>query len=404
MTLASYYFNQFTTAQYADFCIRLVVAFLVGGMVGLERSKRFKEAGIRTHIIVCVTAALIMLVSKYGFADLNQTTGMEVLGSKGADPARVAAQAVSGISFLCAGVISIFQNVIGIGVGKAVGLEAPYALLASAISMIGGHGAAGAYGQTFADMGYTAGVEVGAAAATFGLISGVLLGGPLARKLIVKYDLKPDASEDYITDLDKINASSGEKLSSLDIIKNVTALLVAMAVGTMVSDFIGKLIGMSFPSYVGAMFVAVIFRNLNESLHLYRFDFALMDGIGDVMLALYLSIALMSLKLWDLLGLLGGVLMVVLCQVIFMALISYFVVFRILGSNYDAAVMCAGLCGHGLGATPTAIVNMTAVKDRYGMSRKAFMIVPIVGAFLVDIIYQPQTIAFIKFFVAGFNG
>jgi len=308
------------------------------------------------------------------------------------------------IYWLCAGVISIFQNVIGIGVGKAVGLEAPYALLASAISMIGGHGAAGAYGQTFADMGYTAGVEVGAAAATFGLISGVLLGGPLARKLIVKYDLKPDASEDYITDLDKINASSGEKLSSLDIIKNVTALLVAMAVGTMVSDFIGKLIGMSFPSYVGAMFVAVIFRNLNESLHLYRFDFALMDGIGDVMLALYLSIALMSLKLWDLLGLLGGVLMVVLCQVIFMALISYFVVFRILGSNYDAAVMCAGLCGHGLGATPTAIVNMTAVKDRYGMSRKAFMIVPIVGAFLVDIIYQPQTIAFIKFFVAGFNG
>ena len=312
--------------------------------------------------------------------------------------------ALLAVYWLCAGVISIFQNVIGIGVGKAVGLEAPYALLASAISMIGGHGAAGAYGQTFADMGYTAGVEVGAAAATFGLISGVLLGGPLARKLIVKYDLKPDASEDYITDLDKINASSGEKLSSLDIIKNVTALLVAMAVGTMVSDFIGKLIGMSFPSYVGAMFVAVIFRNLNESLHLYNFSFPLVDGIGDVMLALYLSIALMSLKLWDLLGLLGGVLMVVLCQVIFMALISYFIVFRILGSNYDAAVMCAGLCGHGLGATPTAIVNMTAVKDRYGMSRKAFMIVPIVGAFLVDIIYQPQTIAFIKFFVAGFNG
>ena len=132
MTLASYYFNQFTTAQYADFCIRLVVAFLVGGMVGLERSKRFKEAGIRTHIIVCVTAALIMLVSKYGFADLNQTTGMEVLGSKGADPARVAAQAVSGISFLCAGVIfKVGSSIKGLttaagiwmtaGIGLAVG-------------------------------------------------------------------------------------------------------------------------------------------------------------------------------------------------------------------------------------------------------------------------------------------
>lgn len=105
MTLASYYFNQFTIAQYADFCIRLVAAFLVGGLIGLERSKRFKEAGIRTHIIVCVTAALIMLISKYGFADLDLSNGVGILGSKGADPARVAAQAVSGISFLCAGVI-----------------------------------------------------------------------------------------------------------------------------------------------------------------------------------------------------------------------------------------------------------------------------------------------------------
>ena len=100
----------------------------------------------------------------------------------------------------------------------------------------------------------------------------------------------------------------------------------------------------------------------------------------------------------------GGVLLVVLCQAVFMAVIAYFVVFRILGSNYDAAVMCSGLCGHGLGATPSAIVNMTAVTEEYGMSRRAFMIVPIVGAFLVDIIYQPQTIAFIKFFVQGFTG
>ena len=100
----------------------------------------------------------------------------------------------------------------------------------------------------------------------------------------------------------------------------------------------------------------------------------------------------------------GGVLLVVVCQVIFMILVANFVVFRVLGKNYDAAVMCAGLCGHGLGATPSAIVNMTAVTEKYGMSRRAFMVVPIVGAFLVDIIYQPQTIAFIKFFVHGFTG
>ena len=293
---------------------------------------------------------------------------------------------------------------IGIGVGKLVGLEAPYALLSSAISMVGGHGAAAAYGSTFADMGYTAAPLVGAAAATFGLISAVMVGGPVGRRLIVKYNLKPDASENFESDINTVNAAKATKLSSLDVIKNVTALLVCMALGTMVSGWIGKCIGMSFPTYVGAMFVAVIVRNLNEKFNFYNLDFALVDGIGDVMLSLYLSIALMTLKLWELAGLIGGVLVVLICQVVFMVLVSYFVVFRLLGKNYDAAVMCAGLCGHGLGATPSAIVNMTAVNERYGMSRRAMMIVPIVGAFLVDIIYQPQTIWFIKTFVQGFVG
>jgi len=306
--------------------------------------------------------------------------------------------------WLIAGIISAFQNVIGIGVGKLVGLEAPYALLSSAISMVGGHGAAAAYGSTFADMGYTAAPLVGAAAATFGLISAVMVGGPVGRRLIVKYNLKPDASENFESDINTVNAAGAAKLSSLDVIKNVTALLVCMALGTMVSGWIGKRIGMSFPTYVGAMFVAVIVRNLNEKFNFYNFDFAIVDGIGDVMLSLYLSIALMTLKLWELAGLIGGVLVVLICQVVFMVLVSYFVVFRLLGKNYDAAVMCAGLCGHGLGATPSAIVNMTAVNERYGMSRRAMMIVPIVGAFLVDIIYQPQTIWFIKTFVQGFVG
>ena len=293
------------------------------------------------------------------------------------------------IYWLVSGIVSICQNIIGIAFSKIFGIEAPYALLASAISMIGGHGAAAAYGKTFVSMGYPAGLEVGMAAATFGLISAVLVGGPVARMLIEKYHLEPDPTENFDTDVEKVNAASQEKLSSLDIIKNVTAILCCMAIGSMISGWIGKLIHMSFPTYVGAMFTAVILRNLNEKYHFYQFNFSLVDGIGDVMLNLYLAIALMTLRLWELSGLLGGVVLVVAAQVVFM----------VLGGNYDAAVMCAGLCGHGLGATPSAIVNMTAVKDKYGMSRKAFMIVPIVGAFLVDVIYQPQTIAFIKFFV-----
>ena len=308
------------------------------------------------------------------------------------------------IYWLTCGIISIFQNTIGIAITKITGLEAPYALLSSAISMIGGHGAALAYGNSFAKLGYENAPLVGAAAATFGLITAVLIGGPLGRRLIERHNLKPDDTENFDQSVKEINVDKGEKLSDLDIIKNVVVILLCMAVGSYISTLIGKLINMDFPSYVGAMFLAVIVRNINEKTHTYNFNFSLVDGIGNVMLNLYLSLALMTLKLWELSGLIGGVLLVVACQVIFMIIISYFVVFRILGSNYDAAVMCSGLCGHGLGATPSAIVNMTAINEKYGMSRKAMIIVPIVGAFLVDIIYQPVTIWFIKTFVNGFVG
>ena len=306
------------------------------------------------------------------------------------------------IYWLTCGIISIFQNTIGIVISKITGLETPYALLSSAISMIGGHGAALAYGDTFAKIGYESAPLVGAAAATFGLISAVLIGGPLGRRLIEKNNLKPDNTENFDQSVTEINADKGVKLSDLDIIKNVVVILLCMAIGSYISTLIGKLIKMDFPSYVGAMFVAVIVRNINEKTNTYNFNFSLVDGVGNVMLNLYLSLALMTLKLWELSGLIGGVLLVVACQVIFMIIIAYFVVFRILGSNYDAAVMCSGLCGHGLGATPSAIVNMTAINEKYGMSRKAMMIVPIVGAFLVDIIYQPATVWFIKTFVQGF--
>lgn len=303
------------------------------------------------------------------------------------------------VYWLVAGVVSILQNILGIAISKVIGLEAPYALLASAISMIGGHGAALSYGTTFGEMGYEAAPLVGAAAATFGLISAVLIGGPLGRRLIVKYNLKPEEDSSFDTSVTDINASAGHKLSSLDIIKNVAAILVCMAFGSIIAGWISKSINMGFPTYVGAMFVAVILRNINEKANFYKFDFNLVDEIGNVMLNLYLSLALMTLKLWELSGLIGGVFIVVFAQVLLLALVGYFVVFRILGKNYDAAVMVAGLAGHGLGATPSAIVNMTAVNEKYGMSRKAMMIVPIVGAFLVDIIYQPQTIWFIKTFV-----
>ena len=144
--------------------------------------------------------------------------------------------------------------------------------------MIGGHGAGSAYGLTFEEMGYPSGQLVGAAAATFGLISSVMVGGPVARRLIEKNKLEPDPTESLDTSLTEINVASSESLSDLDVIKNVTAILACMAIGTIVSGWIGKLIDMSFPTYVGAMFVAVILRNINEKTQWYRFDFPLLMG------------------------------------------------------------------------------------------------------------------------------
>lgn len=303
------------------------------------------------------------------------------------------------VYWLICGIVSIIQNVIGIGVSKITGLEAPYLLVSSAISMIGGHGAAAAYGTTFEEMGYSGAVLVGMAAATFGLISGVLVGGPVAKKLIEKNNLQPSPEDALQSDVENVNVAAEGERTYIGIMKNVTSILFCMAVGTLVSGWVSTLIGMSFPTYVGAMFVAVIVRNLNEKVQFYKFDFPLVESIGDVTLGLYLSMALMSLKLWELADLFGPVLLNLALQVAFLVAASYFIIFRILGSDYDAAVMCSGLLGHGLGATPSAIVNMSAVTEKYGMSRRAFMIVPIVGAFLVDIIYQPATIWFVKTFV-----
>ena len=174
------------------------------------------------------------------------------------------------IYWLTCGIISIFQNTIGMVISKITGLEAPYALLSSAISMVGGHGAALAYGDTFAKMGYESAPLVGAAAATFGLITAVLIGGPLGRRLIEKNNLKPDNTENFDQSITEINADKGVKLSDLDIIKNVVVVLLCMAIGSYISTLIGKLIKMDFPSYVGSMFVAVIVRNINEKTHSYN--------------------------------------------------------------------------------------------------------------------------------------
>lgn len=277
--------------------------------------------------------------------------------------------------------------------GPVLGLDAAYGIVSGPVALVGGHGGAAAYGQTLEAMGYPGASLVGLASATFGLIVASLVGGPLGRRLIERYNLTPDNDDGFQIDTSGYDAGAQHiEMDYANTMKNLTALMLCMTMGSMIVGYLGGLIGMAIPTYVGAMFFAVLVRNLNEKFHFYNFSIDFNDRVGDISLGLYLSMALLTLKLWELAELALPLLIVLCTQTVILLLLTYFVVFRILGKNYDAAVMSAGLIGHDLGSTPTAVANMTTIHTKYGVSRKALIIVPIVGAFLIDVFYQPFVI------------
>lgn len=290
-------------------------------------------------------------------------------------------------------VITVIQTGIGIGLSPLLGMHSAYGIVSGPVALVGGHGGAAAYGQTLEAMGYPGASLVGLAAATFGLIAASLIGGPLGRRLIVRYDLKPTPDDDFDIDTSGYDAAAQSiEMNYHNTMKNLTALMICMTLGSVIVSYIGQIIHMAIPTYVGAMFFAVLVRNLNEKFHFYQFSMDFNDRLGDISLGLYLSMALLTLKLWELAELALPLLVVLCVQTIVLLVITYFIVFRILGKNYDAAVMCSGLIGHDIGSTPTAVANMTTIHSKYGVSRKALIIVPIVGAFLIDVFYQPFVI------------
>ncbi len=282
-------------------------------------------------------------------------------------------------------VVTVLQTGIGVGLGPMVGLHAAYGIVSGPVALVGGHGGAAAYGQTLEGMGYPGASLVGLTAATFGLIAASLIGG---------YHLEPKPEETFEIDAAGYETEQAERpeMDYASTMKNLTALMLCMTLGAVIVGYLGQLIHMSIPTYVGAMFFAVLVRNLNEKYHFYEFRMDFNDKVGEVTLGLYLAMALMTLKLWELAELALPLLIVLLTQTVLLVLLTYFVIFRILGRNYDAAVMCAGLIGHDIGSTPTAVANMTTIQEKYGESRKALIIVPIVGAFLIDVFYQPFVI------------
>ncbi len=290
--------------------------------------------------------------------------------------------------------VTILQTYLGVWFGPMVGLHAAYGIVSGPVALVGGHGGAAAYGQTLEGMGFPGASLVGLTAATFGLVVASLIGGPLGRRLVEAYNLKPQEDDDFQIDTSGYEVTEENKVEMDygNIMKNLTALFVCMTLGSMIVGWIGGIIGMAIPTYVGAMFFAVVVRNLNEKFKWYKYSMEFNDSFGDISLGLYLSMALISVKLWELAGLALPLLTVLTVQTVLLCIITYFIIFRILGKNYDAAIMCSGLIGHDIGSTPTAVANMTTIMDKYGQARKPLIIVPIVGAFLIDVFYQPFVI------------
>ncbi|MEY9973503.1 ESS family glutamate:Na+ symporter [Lysinibacillus sp. RC46] len=298
------------------------------------------------------------------------------------------------IYWLACGFLALMQNVIGVSLASLMGIHPLIGMMAGAVSMEGGHGAAAAFGQTLEDLGISSAMTIGAAAATCGLVAGGLIGGPIVKYLVGKYNLTPNEQETEEIDFE----NKHEQITSDSFFTQVLLITFCMAVGTYVGTLFSEATGFVLPGYVGSMFVAVLVRNIMDKIKPEAINMKSISLIGDVTLGVFLSMALMSIKLWEIADLALPLFIIVFAQVFFIVLFSIFVLFKILGKNYDAAVMVAGFAGHGLGATPNAMANMSAVVQRFGPSKKAFLVVPIVGAFLIDVFGIPIIITTINLF------
>ena len=279
-------------------------------------------------------------------------------------------------------VLVIGQDVMGMAIAKMFGLDPTIGLCCGSISMVGGHGTSASFGPMLEQDFGVAGAEVVAvAAATFGLVSGGLIGGPIARRLITKHNLTSTATSNKSTETIEsvtVEGDMGER-----ILKALSLLFFAAGIGMYVAAWI-KMTGVTFPTYIGAMLVGAIIRNIGDLSGKYTVDDEMIGNIGNACLSLFLAIALMTLKLWQLAELAVPMIVMLLAQVIFMAIFTYFVVFNIMGRDYEAAVMASATCGFGMGATPNAIANMQAITSLYGPAPKAFFIVPLVGSLFID--------------------
>ena len=296
----------------------------------------------------------------------------------------------------------VVQNLTGISVAALFGQPAPLGLLGGTVSLIGGHGTAIAWAPRFAsEHGIANAMEVGIACATFGLILASLMGGPIAKLLIQRHGLKAQGAEPLDVGLPEEKKKAG--IGHLDFLDAVLAIHISIILGYLLNETLEDL-GLKLPLFVTCLFAGILFTNLVPK------SFPRLTGtawptrtpamalIADIALGTFLAMSLMSMQLWTLVDLAGPLFAILLAQFLIAVGVTLFVVFPLMGRDYDAAVVCSGFGGISLGSTPTAMANMAAVAQRYGASHQAFIIVPLVSAFFIDLVNA----LLIPFFLAHF--
>lgn len=287
------------------------------------------------------------------------------------------------IFLACLFVLIVVQNLAAVGFSQVLDISPLIGMCTGSIPMVGGHGTSGAFGPVLEDFGIEGATTFCTAAATFGLIIGSLMGGPLASRLIVKHDLMKKIAPEDATILAEEEQKHHRSVSMYA--PAAYQIAIAMGLGTVVSWAL-SLTGMTFPVYIGSMIVAAFMRNIDEYTGSFHIHMGEINDIGGICLSLFLGIAMITLKLWQLAALALPLVVLLVAQVIIMAAFSYFVVFNVMGRDYDAAVLSAGVCGFGMGATPNAMANMQAITEKFAPSVKAYLLVPIVGSMFADFI------------------
>jgi ESS family glutamate:Na+ symporter len=281
-------------------------------------------------------------------------------------------------------VFMLLQNLTGIGVASLLGLNPLVGVLGGSVSLLGGHGTAIAWAPRFAEAhGISNALEIGVACATFGLVLASLMGGPIARLLIQRHKLQPSAS---VVDAAAAESGARERVTYFSLLRTLFWLNMSLGLGEVLHEGL-RALGSNLPLFVCCLFAAIFLTNTVPRLVKVR-ELAPARSlaiVSDIALGIFLTMSLMSLQLWTIASLAGPIIAILAAQFVVSFLFALFVVFHVMGRDYEAAVICAGFGGISLGATPTAMANMSAVAQKYGAAHRAFIVVPLVSGFFVDI-------------------